>query len=107
MQDSRDIQNNTQVAFSSKIPLTNSALFVQSPQGNIWQIPAQSLANIHIETSGLVVDITGMIYSGVVSESLTQYKEKLAKQFIHKKSDIVNSLSKNKLWNNTYIQNMG
>lgn len=103
-QDDIDLVNNTEIQFVSSIPLINSALFVQSPDGMIYDIHSQSISTIHIGTGGLVVETTGIIYTGNLSQSVEEQKLKLQKQFDTEKVVYLQNMVKNKARNNVYVQ---
>jgi len=103
IQTNIDLPTDAEIQFTSSIPLGNSALFLQSPRGDIYDIYSQSISTISLNHSGLVVETTGMLYTGL-SQSLEQYKTKLTQNYNKQKANYIQNKIKNKLRNNIYVQ---
>lgn len=104
IQADTDLPNSADIQFASSIPLGNSALFIQSPEGDLYEIHSQSISTISIGSWGLLVQTTGIEYTGIMSQSVEQYKNKLYEQFNRQKAQYVENMMTNKIRNNVYIQ---
>ncbi len=104
IQTNMDLPMNLEIQFTSSIPLSNSALFLQSPRGDIYDIYSQSATIVRIGGSGLIVETTGILYTGLLSQSLIEYKAKLVQNYRQQKADYTENKIKNKLRNNIYVQ---
>jgi hypothetical protein len=104
MQSNIDLSFNTEIQFTSSIPLSNSALFVQAPNGDIYNIYSQSVSIISIGTGGLNAETTGITYTGSLGQSLGEYANKLQNKYNEAKASYIQNIVKNKIRNNIYTQ---
>lgn len=94
----------SQIEFISSIPLGNSALFVQSPNGSIYNIYSQSLTTISLGTGGLIVQTTGIVYTWTISELIQEHRNKIITNYNKQKASYLQNMLTNQLRNNKYIQ---